>query len=89
MSKVPPVSLDQEGRRGHQDYRVTVSQEPKENRAHKDIQELGSRACRACQGNRVSWGPRDREGRWGRRGILGPWGYPGRKDHQGLMAFLA
>jgi len=45
------VSLDQEDHQGHQDYQVMACQEPKENRVHKDIQELGSRVCQGCLGN--------------------------------------
>lgn len=89
MSKAPLVSLDQEGRQGHQDYQVMVCQEPKENQAHKDTQELESRVCQGCQENQGSWGPQGQEGRWGQRGRLGPWGYLDRKDHRGLMGFLA
>lgn len=63
--------------------------ESKENRGHRDIQELESQACLECQGSQEPWGCPERKAKLDPKGKSGPWGSQDHKDLQGPMDFLA
>lgn len=88
-NKVPEESPAQEDHLGLQVYLVMGFLEPKGNRGHRDIQELGNPVCLGCQESRAPWECLGQKVKLDPKGRLDPWAYQAHRDLQALMDFQA